>query len=76
MLQARMLRTASKRMRDLASAYLTTSFNAAIGGGALIGGLLLATAGVGVLPFVNIAVLLVAMAFSIIADAWLRRREA
>ncbi len=76
MLQARMLRTASKRMRDMASAYLTTSFNIAIAGGALIGGLLLGTAGVTVLPFATVSVLILAVAFSVAADAWLRRREA
>lgn len=76
MVHARMLKTASKRMRDIAAAYLTTSFNAAIGGGALIGGLLLTSAGVGVLPFVNAGGLVLAMVFSVLADAWLRRREA
>lgn len=75
MFHARMLKTASKRVRDLAAAYLTTSFNAAIGGGALIGGLLLTSTGVGVLPFVNAAGLVLAMVFSLLADAWLRRRE-
>ena len=75
MFHARMLKTASKRMRDIAAAYLTTSFNAAIGGGALIGGLLLTGTGVGILPFVNAAGLVLAMIFSLLADAWLRRRE-
>ena len=75
MFQARILRTSSKRMRDIAAAYLTTSFNVAIGGGAFIGGLLLTTAGVGALPFFYAAGLVLAIGFSIAADAWLRRRE-
>ena len=76
MFQARILKSSSKRMRDIASAYLTTSFNAAIGGGALIGGLLLTTGGVGSLPFFYAAGLVLAIGFSVTADAWLRRREA
>lgn len=76
MFQARMLKSASKRMRDISAAYLTTSFNAAIGGGALIGGLLLTGSGVGILPFVNAGGLVLAMVFSVLADAWLRRRDA
>jgi len=76
MFQARILKSSSKRMRDIASAYLTTSFNAAIGGGALIGGLLLTTGGVGSLPFFYAAGLVFAIGFSVTADAWLRRREA
>lgn len=76
MFHARMLKSASKRMRDISAAYLTTSFNAAIGGGALIGGLLLTGSGVGILPFVNAGGLVLAMVFSVLADAWLRRRDA
>ncbi len=76
MFQTRMLKSASKRMRDIAAAYLTTSFNLAIGGGALIGGLLLTTSGVGILPFVYAGGLIIAMLFSLLADAWLRRRDA
>jgi DHA1 family inner membrane transport protein len=75
MIHARILMSASKRMRDIAAAYLTTSFNAAIGGGALIGGLLLTSYGVGILPFVNAGGLVLAIVFSVLADAWLRRRE-
>lgn len=76
MFHARMLKSASKRMRDISAAYLTTSFNAAIGGGALIGGLLLTSSGVGILPFVNVGGLVIAMVFSLLADSWLRRRDA
>ena len=38
MIQTRVLHTASARVRDLAAALFTTSFNIAIGGGALVGG--------------------------------------
>jgi len=76
MMQARMLRTASPRVRDLASAYMTTSFNFSIGAGALLGGLLLDRVGIGVLPFVNVALVIVGIAVAIVSDAWLRRREA
>jgi predicted MFS family arabinose efflux permease len=76
MMQARMLRTASPRVRDLASAYLTTSFNFSIGAGALLGGLLLDRVGIGVLPFVNVVLVLVGVAVAIVSDGWLRRREA
>jgi DHA1 family inner membrane transport protein len=76
MMQARLLRTASPRVRDLASAYLTTSFNLSIGGGALLGGLLLDRVGIRVLPFVAVVLVLVGVAVAIGGDAWLRRREA
>ncbi|MCU1441190.1 MAG: transporter [Rhodoglobus sp.] len=76
MLQSRMLHTASPRMRDTASAYLTTSFNVGIGGGALIGGILLDRSDITVLPFVDVAVLVLAIVVAIIGDAWLRRHDA
>lgn len=73
-LQARMLHTASRRMRDIAAAYLTTSFNIGIGGGALIGAILLGTLGVEVLPFVAAALTIAALAVFLIGDARLRSR--
>jgi predicted MFS family arabinose efflux permease len=76
MLQGRMLHTASVRLRDIAAAYFTTSFNIAIGGGALIGGILLDRIDITVLPFVDAAVLVAGMAVAIVGDAWLRRRAA
>ena len=48
---ARMMRVASVRERGLAAALQTTTFNVAIGGGALVGGVLLAWAGLSVLPW-------------------------
>jgi predicted MFS family arabinose efflux permease len=50
MLQTRMMRTASPRTRDVAGALQTTAFNVGIGGGALLGAVLLDTAGLASLP--------------------------
>jgi len=75
-LQARMLHTASRRMRDIASAYLTTSFNIGIGVGALIGAVILDAVGVGVLPYVTAGVTLLAVVVFLAGDVRLRRRAA
>ena len=69
MLQTRMLHTASFRMRDLAAALQTTAFNVGIGGGALLGGLILDGVGLAQLPYVEIVVILAALAISVGADA-------
>ena len=74
-LQTRMLHTASARIRDMAAAFLTTSFNIAIGGGALVGGLLLSNVGVAVLPFADVVIMVVAIVMIFVSDAVLRRRE-
>lgn len=74
MVQTRMLHTASARMRDVASAYQTTAFNAAIGGGALIGGIILDRWTIKALPFVDAAITIVGLAVLFIGDAWLARR--
>jgi predicted MFS family arabinose efflux permease len=58
LVQTRMMRTASRRVRDLAGALQTTAFNVGIGGGALFGALLLTGPGMGTLPLA--AVVLVA----------------
>ncbi|NQX10341.1 MFS transporter [Microbacteriaceae bacterium VKM Ac-2855] len=52
MLQARMMQTVPPAMRRVAGAVQTTVFNLAIGGGAVVGGLVLSGAGVQVLPWV------------------------
>jgi len=49
--QGLMMRDASARLRDFAAAALTTSFNAAIGGGALIGSFVVAGLGLAWLPW-------------------------
>jgi predicted MFS family arabinose efflux permease len=74
MLQTRMLHTASARIRDLAAALFTTSFNLAIGGGALVGGILLDRFGLASLPFVDLAFLVAGITLSLVTDAWLTAR--
>ena len=73
LLHARVLHSASERIRDLAAASLTTAFNLAIGGGALLGGLLLDNYGLTVLPWSAVAIIAVALAFTVMTD---RRRVA
>ena len=74
MLQARMLHTASVRVRDAAAAYFTTSFNLAIGVGALGGGLLLDSFGLTVLPFVDLGITILGLVLIVIGNVWLHRR--
>ncbi|MGV8876369.1 MAG: MFS transporter [Rhodoglobus sp.] len=76
MMQTRLLQLASPRMRDVGSAYLTTSFNIGIGGGALFGGILLDQQGILALPAVDSAILAVAVVFAIAGGELLRRRDA
>ncbi len=76
MIQTRMLQLASPRMRDVGSAYLTTSFNIGIGGGALVGGILLDQYGILSLPIVDAVILGVAVVFAIVGGEMLRRRAA
>lgn len=74
LLQTRMLQTASRRLRDPASAWFTVSFNFAIGGGALVGSLVVRFADVGVLPFIEAAVIGVAVVGILATDRMLARR--
>lgn len=74
LLQARMLYTASLRVRDAAAAYFTTSFNVAIGGGALIGGLILDGWGLGALPWIDVAITVVGLGLILAGNRWLSRR--
>ena len=76
MLQTRMLHTASARVRDIASALFGTSFNLAIGAGALLGGVLLDSYGVGTLPIVDLVILGASIVFITLTDSWLSRRAA
>lgn len=75
MLQARMMHAASLRVRDAAAAYFTTSFNIAIGVGALVGGVLLDSWGVGSLPLIDVGITILGLALVIVGSLWLRRRE-
>ena len=68
LLHGRVLGAASPRIRDVASASLTTSFNIAIGGGALLGGVLLDAFGVAILPLAFAALAIVALVVGTIDD--------
>jgi predicted MFS family arabinose efflux permease len=76
LLQTRILHTASARLRDVSSAYFTTSFNIGIGGGAFIGGLLLDGYGIGVLPFVDVGVTIVGILLIVVTNRMISRRAA
>jgi predicted MFS family arabinose efflux permease len=71
LLQSRMMHSVSARLRDTASAWVTISFNLAIGSGALLGGVLLDHLGIRVLPFAEVALILAAIVFIVATD---RRR--
>ncbi|MCU1422615.1 MAG: transporter [Microbacteriaceae bacterium] len=75
MIQTRVLHTASARIRDLAAALFTTSFNVGIGGGALIGGILLNGLGLGALPVADLALLALSLLLSGVLGLWLARRR-
>ena len=68
LMHSRVLHSASERIRDLAAAWLTTAFNLAIGGGALLGGLLLDNLGIGVLPWFGAAIIAVGLVFVLATD--------
>jgi predicted MFS family arabinose efflux permease len=71
LLQSRMMHSVSSPLRDTASAWVTISFNLAIGGGALLGGVLLDHLGIRVLPWTEVALVLAGIGFILATD---RRR--
>lgn len=71
--QGLMMRDASPRLRDIAAAALTTSFNAAIGLGALIGSFVVAGLGLAWLPWFLVG--FAAIAFCILAVETRRLRR-
>jgi predicted MFS family arabinose efflux permease len=75
LLQTRMLHAASPGIRDTASAFYTTAFNAGIGGGALLGAVLIETVGLEYVPLVYEGLLVVALALVVITDLVGRRRS-
>jgi DHA1 family inner membrane transport protein len=75
MMQTRLLHTASPRIRDAASAWYTTAFNAAIGLGALIGGGLLDSYSLEILPYVNVALLVVGIIALLVSNTIVQRRN-
>lgn len=68
LMHSRVLHSASERIRDLAAAWLTTAFNLAIGGGALLGGLLLDGFGIAVLPWFGAAIIGAGLVFVLATD--------
>lgn len=66
LMHARVLSSASPRIRDQAAAFLTVAFNVGIGGGALIGGLVIDGWGVPALPWVHVALWVTALAFVLV----------
>lgn len=72
---ARVLQVVSSRGRDVAAALMTTSFNVAIGGGALIGGVLLDTAGISSLPYTLVGVVALGLVILLISDRWMPYRR-
>jgi predicted MFS family arabinose efflux permease len=76
LLQTRVLHVASPQLRDVSAAFVTTSFNIGIGGGALIGSLMLDGWGLPVLPFADVAITVGAIALILVSDRVIRRRSA
>ena len=66
--QTKMLQVAPERLRDLASAFYTTGFNAGIGGGALIGALVLDGSGLDTLPLLYVGVAAVMVVVVVVTD--------
>jgi len=66
--QTKMLQVAPERLRDLASAFYTTGFNAGIGGGALIGALVLDGSGLDTLPLLYVGVAAVMLVVVVATD--------
>ncbi|MDJ0347892.1 MFS transporter [Cryobacterium sp. PH29-G1] len=75
LLQTRMLHAASPGIRDTASAFYTTAFNAGIGGGALLGAVLIESVGLGLVPLVYLGLLVLALALVLVTDLIMRRRQ-
>jgi predicted MFS family arabinose efflux permease len=74
LLQTRVLQTASRQLRDVASAFVTTSFNIGIGGGALVGSLLLEGYGLEALPFADAVVTGAVVLVLLVSGLAIRRR--
>jgi DHA1 family inner membrane transport protein len=75
LMHARVMASASPRIRDQSSAFLTISFNVGIGGGALLGGILIDGLGITTLPWGEVSFLAVAVAFVIGTNVYAARAE-
>jgi len=68
LVHARMLHTASPRVRDLAAAIITIAFNSGIALGALVGGALLDRVGLAALPWAMVAIMVLALVVVLVTD--------
>lgn len=68
LMHARNLRAASPNIRDYAAAWLTIAFNAAIGGGALLGGLILDGLGIAAIPWFAAAIVAAGLVLVLVVD--------
>jgi predicted MFS family arabinose efflux permease len=68
MIQTRIMHGTSQRLRDIGSAWVTISFNVAIGGGAFLGGRLLDGFGVASVPFAGVAMIVAGLGFMLATD--------
>jgi MFS transporter, DHA1 family, inner membrane transport protein len=68
LLQSRMMHGTTQRLRDTGSAWVTISFNVAIGAGALVGGGLLDRLGIASLPFASVVLLIAGIVFMLATD--------
>ncbi|RKR75411.1 MFS transporter [Frondihabitans australicus] len=75
LLQIRLLERAPARIRDLASSFYTASFNAGIGAGALVGGIVLSGVGLGALPVVDASIAAVMLVATLVSDRVLVQRH-
>jgi DHA1 family inner membrane transport protein len=74
MLQTQMLHRASPRLRDLAASSLSTAYNIAIAGGALVGAYLVDRDGLSPLPWADLAFVVAAILLIIVSDRVIHRR--
>ncbi len=66
--QSRLLQTASLDLRDIGAAWITVAFNIGIGGGALLGGVVIAGWSVAALPIVTVVLMIAALALGATAS--------
>jgi predicted MFS family arabinose efflux permease len=62
LMQTLLLRESSSAFRDTGNSIYTATFNIGIGGGALVGALLYSAVGLGSLPWIDVAVLVLSAA--------------
>ncbi len=75
LLPTRLMHAASPAIRDSASAFYSTAFNAGIGVGALVGGFFLDALGLGSLPWIYLLALALGIALLAVTPALTRRAQ-